>query len=267
MSLDVTPVAKDRLLDMSTGNRSEGWDELAEQPPDGLPGLQQREERERSNSIYAPARSVAMMEPASKTETQRLHMNTGNRVHSLKDRGNDLYQTPGVAVRVLLKVETVPAVVWEPAAGPGSIVQQLRSSGRTVVATDLVEYGCHDSTSGVDFLFERAALAPCIVTNPPFRLAEEFVEHALELCPEVYMLLRVAFLEGLRWERALRPHLARVHVFAPRLPMMHREGWDGPVNSNSGMAFGWFSFQRGWADKGGSPTINWVNWKTMPGAQ
>lgn len=206
------------------------------------------------------------MDATIKSEQQRLNMNTGNRVHPLKERGNDLYETPLVAVRALLKAENVPAVVWEPAAGPGAIVRELRASGRTVIATDLVEYGCPDSKSGVDFLFERTALAPCIVTNPPFRLAEEFVEHALALVPEVYMLMRVAFLEGLRWEKkGFSEHLARVHVFAPRLPMMHRAGWDGPVNSNSGMAFAWFSFQREWARKGGRPTVEWVNWKTMPG--
>jgi hypothetical protein len=37
-----------------------------------------------------------------------------------------------------------------------------------------------------------------ICTNPPFRLAEEFVEHALRLCPLVVMLLRLAFLESER---------------------------------------------------------------------
>lgn len=194
-----------------------------------------------------------------------LNMSTGNRVHSIKDRGDDLYQTPPVAVRALLQVEHVPDIVWEPCCGPGAIVNELRASGRTVIAHDLVPWGCPDSAAGRDFLMEWESAAPCVVTNPPFKLAEEFVEHAVKLCPEVYMLLRVAFLEGLRWERALAPHLARVHVFAPRLPMMHREGWDGPVNSNSGIAFGWFSFQRDWARKGGQPTINWVNWKTMPG--
>lgn len=196
-----------------------------------------------------------------------LNMSTGNRVHSIKDRGDDLYETPEVATRTLLAVEDVPRVVWEPACGPGAIVRVLRAAGREVIAHDLVDWGCPDSVARRDFLMERKAPdgAECIVMNPPFKIAEEFVEHAIETVPEVYALLRVAFLEGLRWERALRPHLARVHVFAPRLPMMHRAGWDGPVNSNSGMAFGWFSFQRHWARKGGQPTINWVNWKTIPG--
>lgn len=195
-----------------------------------------------------------------------LDMTTGNRVHPVKERGHDLYETPAVAVRALLQCECIPLCVWEPACGPGAIVTELRESGRAVVAHDLVDYGCPDSVAGRDFLMERTAPpgVPAIVTNPPFKLAEEFVEHAIGLVPEVYMLMRVAFLEGLRWQaKGFSQHLARVHVFAPRLPMMHRHGWKGPVNSNSGMAFGWFAFQRDWARKGGKPTIEWINWKKM----
>lgn len=193
-----------------------------------------------------------------------LDMSTGNRVHSIKDRGDDLYETPAVAVQALLKVECIPLCVWEPSCGHGAIVRELRATGRAVIATDLVDYGCPDSEARRDFLLEREAPdgVPAIVMNPPFKLADEFVAHAISLVPEVYALLRVAFLEGLRWESlGLRNHLARVHVFAPRLPMMHRAGWNGPINSNSGMPFGWFSFQRDWARKGGSPTIDWFNWK------
>lgn len=195
-----------------------------------------------------------------------LDMSTGNRVHAVSERGNDLYETPEVAVRALLKVECIPLTVWEPCCGPGAIVRVLRNTGRAVIATDLVNYGCPDSKANIDFLMERSAPdgVPAIVTNPPFKLAEEFVEHAIALVPEVYMLMRVAFLEGLRWEqKGFRKHLARVHVFAPRLPMMHRHGWDGPVNSNSGMAFAWFAFQRDWERKGGRPTVEWINWKKM----
>lgn len=188
-----------------------------------------------------------------------LNMNTGNRVHAVKDRKDDLYETPGEAVRALLSVEPLPLTVWEPACGPGAIVREIRATGRAVVATDLVDWGCPDSLSGVDFLMEMKPPfgVPAIVTNPPFKLAEQFAKHAVGLVPEVYLLLRVAFLEGLRWQQGgLGKHLARVWVFAPRLPMMHRHGWDGPVNSNSGMAFAWFVFR---ADAEGPPSIGWLD--------
>ena len=167
--------------------------------------------------------------------------------HSFAERGPDLYQTPDVAVLALLRIEELPATVWECACGPGAIVRVLRDAGRHVIATDLVDYGCPESEWGVDFLLERALpdrSVGAILTNPPYKLAAEFVAHALTLCPRVIMLLRLAFLESRRRSALLDSGaLARVHVFKDRLPMMHRNGWQGPRASSS-IAFAWFVFDR-----------------------
>jgi hypothetical protein len=160
----------------------------------------------------------------------------------LSERGDDLYETPPEAVRALLKVERLPESIWEPACGPGSIVNVLRNAGHRVYATDLVDYGCPDSESRFDFLMERTPgfHVGAIVTNPPFKLAHPFVVHALTLCPKVIMLLRLAFLEGSSRGSILDGgHLARVHVFRNRLPRMHRAGWTGKQSSSS-IAFAWF---------------------------
>jgi hypothetical protein len=49
-----------------------------------------------------------------------------------------------------------------------------------------------------DFLQRARAPSGCnaVVTNPPYRLAAQFAEHALSLVPDVYLLLRLAFLES-----------------------------------------------------------------------
>jgi hypothetical protein len=102
--------------------------------------------------------------------------------------------------RALLRVESLPSVIWEPACGPGSIVGILREHGHRVIATDLVEYFCPDSTSRVDFPMEHRAPegVESIVTTPPYKNAEAFVAKALQLVPKVVMLLRLAFLESER---------------------------------------------------------------------
>lgn len=178
----------------------------------------------------------------------------------LADRGDDLYETPDVAVHALLRVEKLPPIIWEPACGPGRIVNVLRGAGHMVYATDLVDYGCPESEHGYDFLMERSPefAVGAIVTNPPFKLAGEFVAHALTLCPKVIMLLRLAFMESERRTPILDSgHLARVHVFRKRLPMMHRAGWEGR-KSNSGMAFAWFVWDQ--AHKG--PTeLHRLSWE------
>jgi hypothetical protein len=182
--------------------------------------------------------------------------------HALAVRGDDLYETPQVAVHALLKVERLPLHIWEPACGPGAIVQVLRDAGHKVHATDLIDYGCADSEAGVDFLMEPRAPADveAIITNPPFKLAAEFVVRALELCPLAIMLLRLAFLESARRSAILdRGQLARIHVFRNRLPMMHRSGWSGPTASSS-MAFAWFVFDR---NHDGPTTLDRISWEAM----
>jgi len=164
----------------------------------------------------------------------------------LRDRRDDLYETPVTAVEALMRVETLPHRIWECACGPGSIVGVLRTAGHSVVASDLVDYGCPDSESRIDFLMESKARVgvEMILTNPPFKLADDFVRKALDLCPHVVMLLRLAFLESERRADILDGgSLARVHVFRKRLPMMHRSGWNGPTATSS-IAFAWFVWER-----------------------
>ncbi len=186
---------------------------------------------------------------------------TGNKAAPLSERKNDLYQTPPEAVTALLAVENIPQTIWEPACGPGAIVRVLRDAGHVVYGTDLVDYASSDQDQhGWDFLMESQCPigVDAIVTNPPFKNAQAFVQKALDLCPRVVMLLRLAFLES----EVRRPildtgSLARVHVFRKRLPMMHRDGWEGK-HSNSGMAFAWFV----WDQNHTGPTeLNRVSWE------
>jgi hypothetical protein len=173
---------------------------------------------------------------------------TGNKSAPLAERGHDLYETPAVAVHALMRVEKLPQVIWEPACGPGAIVQTLREAGHIVIAQDLVHYGCPDSRGGLDFLEETAAPAgcECIVTNPPYRrdLVGKFVANAVALVPRVYMLVRLAFLESEGRSDILDGgRLARIYPFIQRLPMMHRAGWTGPRNK-SAMGFAWCIWDR-----------------------
>jgi hypothetical protein len=180
--------------------------------------------------------------------------------HPLAERGLDLYETPAPAVdEALLWIEKIPHYVWEPAAGRGNIVRVLRDHGHAVVASDIADYGfpLHFQR---DFLGEigMPAGCECVLTNPPYQIVEKFVAHALELAPLVVLLLRLAFLESERRCGILEGRgLARVHVFRKRLPMMHRAGWTGR-KANSGMAFAWFCWERGYT---GPTTVDRISWE------
>ena len=177
-----------------------------------------------------------------------LSTGAGTARSTLKVRTHDLYETPPVAVHGLLAVETLPHEIWEPACGPGAIVNVLRAAGHAVHATDLNPWGCPDSASGRDFLMEREAPCDCILTNPPFKLAGEFAEHALTLVTRVYFLLRLSFLESARRTDLLESgHLARVLLFRERLPMMHRHDFEGSKIGNSAQPFAWFVWDKGYS--------------------
>jgi hypothetical protein len=187
---------------------------------------------------------------------------------SLAERGHDLYETPREATEALLRAEKLPRNIWEPACGPGAIVRVLRAHGHTVLATDLIDYQSKDQDHAHrDFLME-ARLPPGIemlCSNVPFKLASQFAAHALSLCPRVALLLRLSFLEsGTEKSAAGRArlqvldsgHLARVHVFRNRLPMMHRDGWTGNRVSNP-TPYAWFIWDR---DYRGPATLSRISW-------
>jgi hypothetical protein len=130
--------------------------------------------------------------------------------------------------------------------------------GHDVVASDLIDYQCPNSTAGVDFLMENRAPegVECICTNPPYSLcgrAAPYVAKALELSPLVVLLLRLPFLEA-QQRVAILSKLSRVHIFRDRLPMMHRQNWTGN-KSTSDTCFAWFVFD---STHVGPPTLNWI---------
>ena len=179
----------------------------------------------------------------------------------LAARGDDVYFTPPVATVTLLKHVKLPHRLWECACGDGTgILDPLRAAGHEVIGSDLVDHGRPDCFWRRDFLFERKVPDGCeaIITNPPFKLAEQFIEHALALSPLVVMLLRFAFFESERRCAILEDcGLARILCFRKRLPMMHREGWEGR-KGNSGMAFAWFVWDRSHV---GPATIERISWE------
>lgn len=190
------------------------------------------------------------------------------RPHKLSERGDDLYETPAVAIRALLAVEKFRNRIWEPAAGrSGVIVHELQRAGYDVVATDLAEYGLEGSTGRVDFLMERRPPRGVftIVTNPPYKLTNDFVRHALTLAPHVAMLLRVEFIAGQRRRDILDDgRLARFCPFANRLPRMHRDGWDGPKNENQAQDFAWFVLDHNHSGNATVQRLWWNNGANQP---
>jgi hypothetical protein len=167
---------------------------------------------------------------------------------------DDFYPTPPEGTEALLGVEKFTGPIWEPACGDGAISDVLKANKYTVISTDLVDRGYGNSQ--IDFLMEYQPLAPNIITNPPFKLAMEFAERAIELTTgKVAMLARLAFLEGkARRELFESTPLARVHVFSKRLTMLRR-GDESLRGGGSMQAFAWFVWEHGHKS---APTLGWI---------
>ncbi|WP_019646180.1 hypothetical protein [Novispirillum itersonii] len=176
---------------------------------------------------------------------------------------DDHYPTPPEATRALLSVEQFGAGIWEPCAGSGEMAAVLRQAGYTVAATTLHDgradrdFPKHRVIGGTDFLAETRLRHHAIVTNPPYRIAEEIIRHALSLRPQrVAMLLNLKFL-GSKARRAglfAETPPARVWVFADRISM-YPAGWDGP-RATTTETMAWFVWDAPFRRV--PPAIGWI---------
>lgn len=112
---------------------------------------------------------------------------------------NDAYPTPAPFTEALIRRYQLPERLWEPASGAGWMATVLQAHGFRVTATDI--------STGDDFLTCDPRSVDAIVTNPPYSLADAFIERALSLAPVVAMLLPVKNLAGQqRYQRVWHVH-------------------------------------------------------------
>jgi hypothetical protein len=153
----------------------------------------------------------------------------------------DDFPTPPWATRALIEKVIEPILYpsafqplgamtcWEPACNRGFMARPLKEYFRSVHCSDVHDYEWEGQDRVCDFLFPgsepphiAAHGVDWIITNPPFRLAEEFIFRALAIAKHgVAIIQRVAFLEGQdRYERlySKRPPQL-VAQFAERVPM------------------------------------------------
>jgi hypothetical protein len=153
----------------------------------------------------------------------------------------------------LLRVEKFQGSIWEPACGDGAMSRVLEADGYNVISSDLEPRGYGTQA---DFLNCNILHAPNIVTNPPFKIAREFAEHALDLkCIKLALLCKLAFLEGKeRADWLEKSPLKNVYVFKKRIKFT-RNGESERVKGGGMIAFAWYVWERGYT---GKSQIGWV---------
>ena len=172
---------------------------------------------------------------------------------------HDYYATEPKALELLLEKETFDPYVWECACGEGHLSEVLKKHGYIVKSTDLINRGYGEGD--IDFLSIAELHNGDIITNPPYKFAQQFVEKAMDLIPvgnKVAMFLKLTFLEGKNRRKMFEKYPPKyVYVASGRLLCAKNGEFDKISRSTSGaVAYGWFIWEKGFS---GDPTVRWFN--------
>jgi hypothetical protein len=152
-------------------------------------------------------------------------------------------------------LETEYRSCLEPAANRGYMVRPLKERFVDVRPSDVHDYGCGYPVC--DFLFPAPSQeVDWIITNPPFKLGQEFALTAIARAKVgAAMLVRNGFLEGgARYKKLYfprRPHFA--FQFVERLPMV--KGRCDP-NASTATSYTWLVWLKG--ERPRDTILDWI---------
>lgn len=213
------------------------------------PGLVERAIQARVEAGLAPTKAAVKAAIGTRTATK-------------EERGDNLYETPEEGIRLLICREQFAAHVVEPFCGRGAISRPMEAAGYALHLSDLNDYGTATADGELqhvqDFLqLSRETVLGWtggedfdLVSNPPYgELVDACISHALK----VIRPRKMALLLNLNWlcgytdkdrEYALEQAVpSRIIINKHRLPMMHRDGWEGD-KASSQMNTMWVIWER-----------------------
>lgn len=179
---------------------------------------------------------------------------------------NDYYATPPTATRQFLErlqndgLELKGSIL-EPATGGGhmsDVLKEFYGEG-SVTSTDLVDRGYSKLDDVKDFLEDEFEKYDNVITNPPFKYAQEFIEKGLEIANEkVIMFAKIQLLEGKKRHLLFKNNPpSYIYVHSSRVNP-YRNG--SPVDENgkkwsSTMCFAWFVWDKRYS---GETILRWL---------
>lgn len=171
----------------------------------------------------------------------------------------DDFPTPPWSTRALLqhvlKDKVKPSDrVWEPCANRGHMVTPLREFFHFVHGTDVHDYGAGFETR--DFLLQtdHIDVFDWIFMNPPFRLAEQFIDRANRIASKgIAVFVRTSFLEGIgRYVRLFEQNPPNIIAQFTERVVLHK-GCLSP-NGSSATAYCWLV----WDNSGDQARMVWI---------
>lgn len=172
----------------------------------------------------------------------------------VKDKENDFYSTDPQAVEDLLRYVKLQKKITEPSCGNGNIVKVLESHGHDVVAFDIVDRGCGYVK---DFLSDSSVIDGDIVMNPPYKYAQEHIEHGLSVLKDGSKLcafLKIQFLESKKRKELYDMYPVKyVYVFRKRVNSYRN---DDRSCGGSAVCYCWYIWEKGYR---GDTIVKWID--------
>ena len=127
----------------------------------------------------------------------------------LRQGSPDDFQTPPIALNPLMPILRSHRRIWECACGNGNLVNGLTDYGFDVVGTDIL--------NGYDFLTYKPDKFDCIITNPPFKYKQQFLERCYEIGKPFALLLPLTTLETSKRQRLMQKYGVEMILFDKRI--------------------------------------------------
>lgn len=186
--------------------------------------------------------------------------------HSDTERDKfDFYATDPVAIDALLAYPNVklPNNIWEPSCGMGNLSERLKKSSYNVYSSDIIDRGYGNDCKNFFDVYDMPKDCSCIITNPPYKFAAEYVIHALKILPEEGLLclfLKTTFAEGHRRYADIFSHTPPIYVLqcVERVLCAKYADFDKQKDSvTSAVSYAWWIWIKGYK---GQTTLDWINY-------
>lgn len=180
-----------------------------------------------------------------------------NRFSTHNREEHDFYATEPKALEMFPLLNDLNNV-WECAVGLGHLANVLTEKGKLARVSDIVDRG-YPNTEVLDFLKFEGSWHGDILTNPPFKLSNQFLEKAMNIIEDggkVCLFLPIRYLEGKARRKLFESYAPKiVYVSTSRLGCAPYGNFEEFKNSRA-IAFGWFVWEKGYS---GITELRWFN--------
>jgi hypothetical protein len=170
--------------------------------------------------------------------------------HSWPRANEDFYSEGPDLSRGLFTVETFEGPIDDRCCGLGSVVLAAREAGYSAHGADIVDRG-FPGTKVQDF-FRTKVAAKALVMNPPYSIAREFVQHALQIGVEkIAILYPIARLCPVDAQWIYDAPLKCVWAIGPRPSILPGKNVLAGQKATGGRCdYAWLVFQKGRIGRG-----------------